>query len=82
MSAIFCWSGFVAVFGVLGECHVVGTPHRAGGEPKSLPNPPPQPPLVGRRRRATVTFGPEWLRVARTACSPRGLGTSLVTAWP
>eukprot|EP00964_Phaeocystis_antarctica_P145699 scaffold111808_cov54-Phaeocystis_antarctica.AAC.1 len=30
--------------------------------------------------RLTVTFGPEWLRVARTACSPRGLGTSLVTA--
>ena len=44
-------------------------------------SPPPQP-LVGRRRRATVTFGPEWLRVARTDCSPRGLGTSLVTAWP
>ena len=43
---------------------------------------PPPNPLVGRRRRATVTFGPEWLRVARTACSPRGLGTSLVTAWP
>ena len=53
-----------------------------GREPTFLPNPPPLQPLVGRRRRATVTFGPEWLRVARTACSPRGLGTSLVTAWP
>ena len=34
---------------------------------------------VDERRRATLTLGPEseWLRVARTACSPRGLGTSL-----